>query len=160
MCKGQGWKSILNDCDLWGLGHDSVMDITARAQECFKKSMSLNTKHCHAYMWTLSRNTNVFSGPNLILDWCKEENCSALRWIKIGNSWISHYSGLNRRRTIWLSQFKGQYLRWYEGTWHIWKGIMYAEKSIQVLYMFFSGIFYQYNAKPPTTSITAAWLCS
>lgn len=51
--KGQGWRPSLDACDLRTLRrhcithqHDSVFDITKRAQEYLKKPLSAHTAHC------------------------------------------------------------------------------------------------------------------
>lgn len=60
--KEQGWKWILHACDVRGLRqrcfkntHDSVMEITAQAQEHFQKLLFVKKVHCLVHKFSLKR---------------------------------------------------------------------------------------------------------
>ena len=112
LLKGHKWKSKLAACDLQALRqhrinnrHDSVMEITARAQEHLQKSWSVNTVHrvihkcrlklCHAkespYVNMFRKRCRLlWAKANLKTDWGKVENCSLVRLIKMDIHFGNH----------------------------------------------------------------------
>ncbi len=103
--KGQGWKTILDACDLRALRRHcityrnaTVMEITTWAQEYFQKTLSVNTIHrairrCRLKLYRSKKEAISKHDPeaqafslgqgSFKMDCGKVENCSVVRRIKI-----------------------------------------------------------------------------
>ena len=193
--KGQGRKPIPDARDLRALRrhciknrHDSVTEITAWAQDHFRKLLSVNTvrraihkcklKLYHAkkkpYVNTIQKRHRLL-WAKAHLKWTEAKWKTVLWSDKSKFEIVFGNHGRRVIRTKALITKPASLMVWGcisaygMGSLHIWKGTINAERYIEVLeqhmlpsrWRLFQGrpcIFQQDNAKPHTASITTAWL--